>query len=115
MSGGKKLSVPPFEVFITWEDSNPVVCVRGELDYGTAPMLREALIQAINEYPEHVSVDLSDVTFLDSEGVKVILQAYRTIRNSGGDFTVLGCSQFVERVFDILGLRNYLTVAARER
>jgi len=78
--------------------------VVGELDIGTAPQLDEALhdIPAEHEFV----LDLSELTFLDSCGVRSILELART-RNGNGPIVLLDPSRAVSRVFDIIGIDQH--------
>lgn len=69
---------PQFAVTTSAEGPATVVAVRGELDIGSAPVLREALLRLIadDEVPD-VVVDGSEVTFVDSSGLAVLLMASR--------------------------------------
>ncbi|WP_410606456.1 STAS domain-containing protein [Amycolatopsis sp. lyj-109] len=54
-----------------------VVAVDGDVDLGTAPMLRQALDAALSRTPRRIVVDLSLVRFLNSVGLGVLLDAHR--------------------------------------
>jgi anti-anti-sigma factor len=92
------------EVWLEQEKGNPVVHVRGEVDYATVPAFRESLKEAISDFSKQLVLDFREVTFLDSEGLKLLLQVYRGIRDNGGSLKVRGCSHFVARTFEILGM-----------
>lgn len=89
---------------IDWNNNHPSVRVRGELDFATVPALEEALEQVISSGAENITLDFNGVTFLDSEGLKVLLRVYRHLRDHGGSLQVQGCSRFVAKTFEILGL-----------
>ncbi|MEN6370653.1 MAG: STAS domain-containing protein [Armatimonadota bacterium] len=93
------------------EDNRSVLHIRGELDFGTAGVLHDALIQTMEGDVEHLILDMEDVTFLDSEGVKVLLQAHRKVSDCGGVMSIRNCSRFVQNVFEILGLQQYLEIS----
>jgi anti-sigma B factor antagonist len=52
-----------------------VVTVSGDVDALTAPQLTEAILSAASERPAAVIVDLSDVAFLASAGMSVLVEA----------------------------------------
>lgn len=56
-----------------------VVSVRGEVDIATAPLLRAVLDGLPLSRPRRVEVDLSGVTFLDSQGIGVLVAARRRL------------------------------------
>lgn len=104
------MEVPPFDVSVEWEDGQPIVTICGELDFATAPILQEALKDVLDKGAEHLILDFHQVTFLDSEGLKVLLLAYRLLRDRGGRIAVEGCSRFVAKTFEILGLHTYFDI-----
>jgi anti-sigma B factor antagonist len=100
------LAVTPFEVTIDWDNNHPAVRVRGELDFATVPALEEALEQVVASGAKEITLDFNGVTFLDSEGLKVLLRVYRHLRENGGQMHIHGCSRFVAKTFEILGLES---------
>ncbi|MDX6651982.1 MAG: hypothetical protein QOJ38_763 [Solirubrobacterales bacterium] len=61
-----------------------VFSIKGDLDLVTAEQLREPLVAAVEtDSNASVVIDLSDCSFIDSQGIAVLLQAYRTIAGDG--------------------------------
>jgi anti-anti-sigma factor len=112
--GGLQLDVRPFEVLLYKENAHPIISVRGELDYATASVLQDKLAEVIAEGAIHLTVDFHGVTFFDSEGLKVLLEAYRQLRDRGGSITVRGCSRFVAKTFEVLGMESQFGVCPAE-
>ncbi len=56
-----------------------VLSVRGEVDLGTAPLLREALRPALEHGSGPLVIDLCEVRFMDSTGVHVLVDAHRRL------------------------------------
>ena len=84
--------------------------VTGELDVATAPQLTSALSEASPE--GEVVLDLSELTFLDSCGVRSILELART-RNGNGPVVIVDASPAVVRVFEILDLAHHPGIELR--
>lgn len=104
------MNAPPLQVSMIWNDKDAVIRVQGELDYATAPLLQETLIEALNKNAQNIDLDFCAVTFFDSEGLKVIIRAYKTIQDRGGSLNVLGCNKYVARTFEILGLDKHFGI-----
>lgn len=85
-----------------------VLRVSGEIDMATAPELRFALVEEINEGCALVVVDLADVDFVDSTGLGVLLGGLVRARRLGGDLRVTGLSHRLVEVFDLVGLHAVL-------
>ena len=85
--------------------SRPVIVARGEIDVATSPLLRSELASALALRPEEVTLDLRDVSFIDSSGLGVLVGALKRLRESGGErFSVVDVQDPVRKVFDITGL-----------
>ena len=89
-------------------DDEVVLEATGELDIHSCPQLDQA-VEAIGS-PSRVVLDLSGLTFIDSAGLRVILQAEQATKASGGKLVVRDPSAPVRRLFEITGLAEALTV-----
>jgi anti-sigma B factor antagonist len=85
------------------------VTVRGDVDLGTVDALGQALEQATREGGQ-VVIDMTDVTFLDSTGVRVLVEAYRSAQRHGGVLYVHGARHWVARVLEVTGVARLLSV-----
>lgn len=81
-----------------------VVHLGGEIDVYTAPFVREKLDEQIQAGRTDLVVDLSDVTFLDSTGLGVLVGRLKFARTHGGSLRLVGTAERVLRVFAITGL-----------
>jgi anti-sigma B factor antagonist len=92
------------------DDATHVVSLRGEIDAMTAPRLGRRLFGLADEGTRGVVVDLSEVTFMDSTGIGVLLNALRhfTLRHAK---MVLVCpTERVMRPFEVAGLVGIISV-----
>ena len=85
-------------------DPRPVVLVSGEVDIQTSPMLEEHLRAVLDQGHRALAVDLSDVSFLDSTGLSVLVAALQRCRSAGGGLRLISPQPNVRRVLDITGL-----------
>jgi len=82
-----------------------LVTIAGEVDMATAPTLAETLVQFANG---SVTVDLGDVTFIDSSGLSALLAAERHIRRRQGRLFVQGVNPITRKLFELTGLDTFL-------
>jgi len=66
-----------------------IFAVDGEIDLYTAPVLRERVVAAVGDAPGTLVIDLSDVPFMDSSGLGVIVGCLKRAREAGGDLTLV--------------------------
>lgn len=87
----------------------PVVMVSGEIDFFTAPKLDQRLGEIADQGHKRVQVDLSEVEYMDSEGIKVLIRL-RNALGEDGEVTIKGAKGPVLRVLQISGLPRLFRV-----
>ena len=85
-----------------------VVTVVGELDFATAPALREELSRIEDEGGREVIVDLLAVPFVDSVALGLLVEASKRLGANGGVFTIVCDDRRIARIIEITGLQRVL-------
>lgn len=80
-----------------------VARVGGEIDFANSPELAE-LLKPLGTSAGPVTVDLSDVTFIDSNGLHALLEFATHSLNGTGPLTIANPSRTALRVMDIVGM-----------
>jgi anti-sigma B factor antagonist len=91
-----------FSVTVGGGPDGSVVAPRGELDMATQNALRAALEEQAARGA--VTLDLSGLSFLDTSGLRLILETAEASRRDGFSFTVLPGVPGVQRLFDVAGV-----------
>lgn len=92
-----------------------VVSLAGEFDLVTEPDLESWLRQAIVGNPgSEIEVDLHEVTFLDSSGIRSLLRAYDLAVEQGTPFRIVDAKGTVREVLEIVDVYDLLTGAAEQ-
>ena len=86
-----------------------VVMLGGELDLYNAESVRTALADACAESPERVVVDLSEVEFIDSTALGVLIEARTKLKNPRG-FLLASPALETRRALQISGLDRHFSV-----
>ena len=86
-----------------------LIRVAGELDMSSAPALEHELEAARDDAVTAV-LDLSDVTFMDSTGLHLLLEASRSAGRADWSLLIVRPSKAVQRLIEISHTRGLLTL-----
>ncbi|HEY2141384.1 MAG TPA: STAS domain-containing protein [Solirubrobacteraceae bacterium] len=64
----------PFEITEETQGVITKLSVAGELDLGTAPLLAQRVEEKLGEAPTTLTLDLSELAFMDSSGLRLIIE-----------------------------------------
>lgn len=87
-----------------------VVAVEGELDLFTAPFLRDEIRDAIKQDGATLVLDLADLSFMDSSGLSVLIEAWRLTTAQGGGVTLAAPQPPVARILRTTGLDRRIKI-----
>lgn len=105
------MSVPrPFTVKVDRRERTVVVAPSGELDIATIGEVRAA-IAASPATVDHLVLDLSGVSFIDTSGMSLVLEQHQAAEAAGRRYTLVRGPALVERVFEVSGLQARLPFA----
>lgn len=99
-----------FRVEMRREDVATVFSLRGELDLASSPTLEAALERADSSDTELVILDLSELRFMDSTGLSVLVKAQQRAQDAGRRFAVVRGGHQVQRLLDVTGVGERLTL-----
>ena len=91
-------------------DGLGLIELSGEVDLYTAPRFKDDLIALIDEGVARVVIDLSQVTFIDSTALGVIIGGVKRLHERDGSLALVAVSRPVVRILDITGLNRVLTI-----
>jgi stage II sporulation protein AA (anti-sigma F factor antagonist) len=98
------------EVKINIRNGVLIAKLSGELDHHNAEDVRLAIDTAFERSNvRHILFDFSDVSFMDSSGIGVIIGRYKNAKKRGGQTGVAGMNNAMQRIFDISGLAKIVT------
>jgi anti-sigma B factor antagonist len=102
--------VSPLEVTTRPDGGRAVLRLRGELDIASSDDLRRHLNEARREHGEHLVLDLTDLEFMDSNGLSVIVACYKAVTANGGGLVLAAPRPIVRRALEITGLHRRIPV-----
>jgi len=80
------------------------ILLEGELDHEGCEEIRQSFQAAAAHQSGHVVVDLKDVSFVSSQGIWMLIQAHKKLKERGGQMLLHGVQPHVHKVFDTVGI-----------
>jgi anti-sigma B factor antagonist len=87
-----------------------LIRLRGELDLDSAPVLDGEIDRVIAAAARPITIDLADLEFIDSTGLRCLLRAQRLSESNGVPMELLSPTGQVDLVLRLTGLRKVLTI-----
>jgi anti-sigma B factor antagonist len=98
------------QIATTRDSDRYVITVSGEVDLASSPELDIAIIAAIESGTSSVAIDLTDVSFMDSSGLGVIVRGLKRCREADKDLDLVITNERVLKVFGITGLDQVIPI-----
>ena len=95
------------EIKITTEGDKLTIAVSGRVDTVTAPELEAGLKLGDAKF---VVIDLANVPYMSSAGLRLLLTVHKTMLGRGGEFQVANVQSAVREVLDITGFSDILSL-----
>ncbi|HEY7952265.1 MAG TPA: STAS domain-containing protein [Solirubrobacteraceae bacterium] len=89
-----------------------VLCLHGELDLASAPLLAQEIENASDGATAMVVLDLKELRFIDSTGLRIVLAANERAQERGQEFALTRGSEQVQRLLSITGVGEHLRIIA---
>lgn len=92
------------------ENGSTVVSVTGSVDALTAPELAKTLSEQVQAGRANLVVDLMEVEFMSSAGLRTLLGAVKEARSYGGDLRIASSNPGVDKVLKMSGFHTIAKV-----
>ena len=80
----------------------------GEIDHHSAREMRECIDSAVElNMPTLLVLDFSEVSFMDSSGIGLVMGRYRNLQKSGADLHITGAPPNIHKVMKLAGLEKH--------
>lgn len=91
-----------------------IVCLSGELDHHQAKYAMSAVDELLDEHlPRDCVLDLSELSFMDSSGIALIIRLSRRMKDLGGRVWIENPAAQPRRVIDASGIDRLVPVATK--
>ncbi len=96
-------------VHVEHEDQVPVMAVEGRVDASSAPILERKILEVFEEQPDILIVDLENVTYLSSGGMRIFLSMTKKMKASGGHLYFCNAKDEVMEIIKMGGFERILS------
>src|SRR5881398_2981184 len=81
-----------------------VIPLEGEIYLHISPRVTSTLNSAVNAKPRNLVIDMENVSYIDSSGLAVLIEAMQKVEKYGGKFALAGLQESVKPIFEIARL-----------
>ena len=86
----------------------------GRLDTASSPAAEQAILQALRPEQSRIVLDMRNVDYVSSAGLRVVLLAAKQAKSAQGALALFGMQPGVREVFDISGFSRILSILPGE-
>ena len=88
--------------------------LKGELDHHSAREMRLALDNAIElNMPQLLILDFSDISFMDSSGIGLVMGRYRNLIKTGAELSIMGAPPQINKMLKLAGIERLAKLESR--
>ncbi|MFH1061153.1 MAG: STAS domain-containing protein [Pseudomonadota bacterium] len=98
---------------ISRRDQTLLIAINGRLDAVTAPELDGYTEAELNQEKGEVLVDLHDLEYVSSAGLRALLNIAKQVENNGGKVAICGLRGEVQKVFELSGFTRIFATCPR--
>lgn len=99
------------EIVIDKIDNKTIVKVSGRMNSSNASEFEQKFSDLVNNEDTFVIIDLADLEYISSAGLRVILSAYKKIKGLDGRLVLCNLQEIVQQVFDLAGFSTIFEIA----
>ena len=91
-------------------NQNVIIILKGRLDTMTAPQLDDEAKNIEFDEVDTVTLNLKDLEYISSSGLRVILALYKNLKSKGGNLKIVNVSNTIMELFSMTGMADYLDI-----
>ena len=91
-------------------NQNVIITLKGRLDTMTAPQLDDEAKNIDFDEVETVTLNLKDLEYISSSGLRVILALYKSLKSKGGNLKIVNVSNTIMELFSMTGMADFLDI-----
>ena len=98
------------EISRTEEKGIVVVAIKGRLDAESTPEAEKFIMDILAADQSRLIFDLSDLEYLSSGGLRIVLAASKDTRQKGGQLVLCCLNEYVKEIFEVSGFHSIIPI-----
>lgn len=91
-----------------------VLTLKGKIDATNALYFDDEMQKNINESQDKVLLNMKELEYISSAGLRVLMSAAKSLKERGGDLCVCELSPHIDKIFEISGFRQIMSIGKSE-
>jgi len=87
-----------------------ILGLKGRLETGTSKDLEERLLGLINQGEKQFIIDLAELEYISSSGLRVLILAAKRLKSDGGKIALSSMKGNIKQIFDITGFSSIFPI-----
>jgi anti-anti-sigma factor len=108
--GGRSARTGRLEILDEKKDATLVIAPAGRVDSSSSGVLESHILERLSQGERLVVIDLADVQYISSAGLRVLLLTLNKLNASGGRLVLCGLGESVREVFELAGFTTIFTI-----
>ena len=97
------------KVMLSERNRNLIVKILGDIDQHNAEIIRDKVDKAFEvSRCKHMIFDFSEVAFMDSSGIGLLIGRYKNVHSHGGSVAIANMNRDLGRIYNISGLKKII-------
>lgn len=98
------------EIKTSISNQNFIISLKGRLDTITSPQLEEEINHYSLDEFKTVTVNMRELEYISSAGLRVILMLHKNMIKSGGKLALVNVNDMVMEIFSMTGMTDFLNI-----
>lgn len=98
------------EITTKWEDNILILKLKGRLDTNASMDFEQQVEEAIKFSKKNMILDFSELEYICSSGLRVIIQAAKKLKSLQGEVVLCCMEDYIKEVFEISGFDAFLKI-----
>ena len=103
------------QIYTSYANGRLTLYFHGELDHHEAHSTMQSIDRLLDEYmPRDCVLELSELKFMDSSGIAIILKTHKRLRDAGGRAWIENAASQPMKVIDASGIERIIKITANK-